>query len=976
MTQSEDWITRVAALEDATERQAFLTRKPELQERQAADRLSKAVVQYARSEPRKASRLASALRWLANASGDDYNRALSFKATGHLRYLTARYEEALTHYRSARDLFQAAGAEVEAAMSLSGGSLQVHTLLGRYDEAFAAVREARQILEQHGDPLLLARLDSNEANIYVRQGRLGKAVTRYTRALAEFRQRGEAQDVAAALYNLAVCQIGLHRFPQALQVYEELSEHCTRHDMPLVAAQADYNVAYLHFLRGEYMRSQELYRRTRDRCDELNDPYHRSLCDLDQAEIHLELNLTADGARLAELAFNAFEELGNGYEAAKAQVFQAIAANQQREAARALSLFDSARTRFQQEDNRVWLAMIDLYQALILFDEARFDDCRRLAERAMALFLRFHQVGKVVHCQLLLARAELSTGDPGAAKERCEAALQRLEEIDVPASAYHAYFVLGQAEEAIGNRQAAIRTYRRAQEMLENLRSHLRGEELKIAFVRDKIEIYQSLVWMTLEDSPNDDAQRAAFLYIEQAKSRSLADLIAFRADTLPAADAVRGELARELRNQRDALNWTYRQIDLQELKLAERASASGDEGGESLAQRNQAEAEDHQPVPIETLRQRCREQEQNLLRTLGKLRAQDAELGSLQAAGSLELPQLQAAIPRGALLIEYFEARGFLFVGLLGQDILEVLPLGSATEAREVQDLLQLQLSKFQLTPDYLEIFGARMYRDTLAHLGELYTRLLAPIEEHLAVERLVVVPHGTLHYVPFHALWDGDSFLIDRLAVSYAPSASVFAMCCAKPTVRGSKALVLGVPDELAPQIQGEVEAVAAALPGSRLFVGKEATEERLRRLGAESRWVHIATHGFFRQDNPMFSAIQLGTSRLTLFDLYHLELASELVVLSGCATGVNFVDGGDELIGLTRGLLYAGARSALVTLWNVNDASTAEFMSALYRRLESTDRAEATRQAMLELRETHPHPYYWAPFVLVGKPGGGSD
>lgn len=124
-------------------------------------------------------------------------------------------------------------------------------------------------------------------------------------------------------------------------------------------------------------------------------------------------------------------------------------------------------------------------------------------------------------------------------------------------------------------------------------------------------------------------------------------------------------------------------------------------------------------------------------------------------------------------------------------------------------------------------------------------------------------------------------------------------------------------------------------------------------------------------------MFSAIQLGTSRLTLFDLYHLELSAELVVLSGCATGVNFVDSGDEVIGLTRGLLYAGAHSALVTLWNVNDASTADFMGTLYRQLEAGhDRARATRLAMRQLRETHPHPYFWAPFVLIGKPASESS
>ena len=973
MREIADLIARLADLEDEAEREAFLLRHPELQQREALEPLNREVVKYARQDLRKAERLAEAGHWLAGAAADDYGRGLSLKSFGNIRYLTGQYEEALEHYRAAVEVFRDLGAEVDAAITLSSGSLQVQTFLGHYEQAFRAAHEARTILERHDDPLLLARLDSNEANIYVRQGHLEQAVARYDRVLVEFREYGEPQDVAAALYNIAVCRIGLHEFPQALAAYSELSDHCTRHDMQLVAAQADYNVAYLYFLRGQYMRSLELYRRTRDRCDVLGDPYHRSLCDLDQAEIHLELNLTADGARLADAAFAAFEELGNGYEAAKALAFRAIAANQQREAQRALELFDRAHERFKREGNRVWLAVIDLYQALILYDEERFDEGRRLAARAMALFLRFRQVGKGVLCQLLLARIDLATGEPLAARKRCTAALRRLEEIDVPASTYQAYFVLGQAEETLEDRSAALRTYRHAHELLENLRSHLRGEELKIAFFKDKHEIYQSLVWMTLQDAPSRDDQRAAFLYIEQAKSRSLADLIAFRADALPATGARHRELAAELHRRRDELNWTYRQIDLHELKLAEQAAGADAQGAE--AQRRQSEAGERAgAAPMAELRRRCREQEQRLLQTLGELRSRDAELGSLQAAGSLELASLQAAVPRGALLLEYFEARDTLFVGLLGRDLLEVRPLGSAARVRELQGYLQFQLSKFQLSPDYLEVFGTAIYRTTLDHLGELYAELLAPIDQDLDVERLIVVPHGSLHYVPFHALWDGERYLLDRFAISYAPSASVFAMCCAKPAAEGETALVFGVPDELTPQIQGEVEAVAASLPGARLFVGEAATEERLRALGPESRLVHIATHGFFRQDNPMFSAIQLGTSRLTLFDLYHLELGSELVVLSGCATGVNFVESGDELIGLTRGLLYAGAHSALVTLWDVNDASTAEFMTALYRRLEAgSDRAEAARLAMQELREAYPHPYYWAPFVLIGKPEG---
>jgi CHAT domain-containing protein len=117
-------------------------------------------------------------------------------------------------------------------------------------------------------------------------------------------------------------------------------------------------------------------------------------------------------------------------------------------------------------------------------------------------------------------------------------------------------------------------------------------------------------------------------------------------------------------------------------------------------------------------------------------------------------------------------------------------------------------------------------------------------------------------------------------------------------------------------------------------------------------------------------MFSSIRMGNSHLNLFDLYQLELPCELITLSGCGTGLNVVVGGDELLGLVRGLLYAGTRAVLVTLWDVHDSSTAGAMGLFYEALKTNkNKAEALRQATLEIRRLHPHPFYWAPFVLVG-------
>ena len=158
---------------------------------------------------------------------------------------------------------------------------------------------------------------------------------------------------------------------------------------------------------------------------------------------------------------------------------------------------------------------------------------------------------------------------------------------------------------------------------------------------------------------------------------------------------------------------------------------------------------------------------------------------------------------------------------------------------------------------------------------------------------------------------------------------------------------------------------------LPNARVFVGEEAGVDRLKEHGASAGKLHIAAHGVFRADNPMFSALKLGDSWLNLVDIFNLKLGGELTTLSACETGMSAVYEGDELLGLTRGFLYAGTPSLVVSLWRVNDRSTTLLMKRFYEGLlEGQSKPAALRQAGIDIKARFPHPYYWAPFILMGK------
>jgi CHAT domain-containing protein len=321
--------------------------------------------------------------------------------------------------------------------------------------------------------------------------------------------------------------------------------------------------------------------------------------------------------------------------------------------------------------------------------------------------------------------------------------------------------------------------------------------------------------------------------------------------------------------------------------------------------------------------------------------------------------------------MVEFFSVKGEFIAAVLTHHNLEIIPLTPVSRVVNLLRMFDFQIGKFRLGADYVAQFGKPLFDAAQAHLRNLYAEVMAPIRARLDARHMVIVPHGVLHYLPFHALWDGDRYLIDSFTMSYAPSAAIFALCQQKTALALGPPLVMGVPDAQAPLIREEVQAVAEILPDAKLFIGAEANETRLRQAGLHSRAIHIATHGRFRQDNPMFSSIRLGDSNLALYDLYQLKLDCELVTLSGCATGLNVVTAGDELLGLVRGLLCAGARSLLLTLWDVHDRSTAEFMAIFYQRLQdSASKSAALQKAMLAMRDRYPHPYYWAPFTLTGK------
>jgi tetratricopeptide (TPR) repeat protein len=948
-TSRNELLNHLPQLKTKATQIRFLAEHPELLKTDIVSWLTDSVREQARVDTDRATMLAKLALTISRRLGNKAAVAQSLRAMGNALHVSGQNRSAVKYHEKARRIFVQLRSTTELARTLSA-SIQPLILTGQYRRAFSAAERARQILLAEGNEWRLARLELNVGNIFHRQGQFTEALEYYERAHRYFITNPEQdpEALATALHNVAMCLGVLNDFPRALATHQEARQFALQHGMLTRVGQSDYNVASLYYLRGEHSRAIELLRSTRETCRRANDQYHVALCHLDLSEIYLELNQAKQAETMAEEAAADFERLGMGYETGKSMANLALAMWQQGKARSALELFAKARETFVNEGNHIWPSRIDLSHAVIFVEQGRYVEARRLCLAALKVFQASRVPHSVILCRLLLAQLCLRTGRLNSARLHCSAALKRLRTLEVPSLRCQAHHLMGGIHAATDHPSEAYNSYQVARQILEALRSGLNREELRISFMKSGLEIYERLVELCLERAPGHRGLEEAFEYIEQSKSRSLRDLIFRSGSEFHLSANADPDLVCKVGNLRAEINWHSRSYEAEQAREAKPS-----------------------PARLARIQSEIRRRESALLRLLRELPFVESESDGLVAPPAATVEQIRSNLSPDSMLLEYFRIRDRFVAVLLSRDVMEIIPVAEVSRVNDLLRRLQFQLSKFRLEPGYTTAFGNSLLGTTQRHLKELYEELLGPVKKWLTGKHLVIVPHESLHSLPFHALFDGEQYLMDSFSVSYAPSATIFALCQNRSSKPPGSALVLGVPDAAAPFVLDEVKRVAAAIPASELFLCESATAGVLKQKGRENRFIHIATHGYFRQEDPMFSGIRLGDGILSLYDLYQLKLPAELVTLSGCATGLSVVADGDELLGLVRGLIYAGAQSALLTLWDVQDYSTAQFMTAFYGRLANcADKAAALRQAALELREVYPHPYYWAPFVLIGK------
>ena len=469
----------------------------------------------------------------------------------------------------------------------------------------------------------------------------------------------------------------------------------------------------------------------------------------------------------------------------------------------------------------------------------------------------------------------------------------------------------GKSERAIGLLEQSIAA-------IESVRSTISFEAAKIGFAGDKQVVYAALVGAHAQAGN----WQQAFLIAERAKARALVDLLAQRRDLAPPP-----------------------QVDDKVRELFAQASHDGVVGlpGTETAVRG---------IKLVT------EARTSLAGTA-------PESASLVAVQRVAITEIAARLAKDETLIDYYRA---------GDDLYALLLNGSTVKG--------VKLSAKGLDEE------VRAFRDAIARrdasTGErgraLYNRLILPIAAEIRGKQLTISPHGVLHYLPFAALSDGKEYLLDRYSIRLIPSAGTLVYLKTQQASKAGKLLALGNPDLGNPQYdlpgaQTEAIKVVALFPQSRALLRQDASKSSIKELGNGFSILHFAMHGKFDADQPLSSGLYMAKGKeadgvLTVSDLYTLRWDADLITLSACETGLGKIANGDDVIGLSRGFLYAGAGSIVASLWEVDDAATEQLMLSFYRNLNSHDKREALRLAQIKTRKSYPNPTFWAAFQIVGR------
>lgn len=898
------------------------------------------------SEPKRALRAADALQALsiqgrssrqpARGAVDLAERevdALAHWTAGIACVTRGRLQEAVHAFDEAHKLFRGLGQAGHAAAT-QVPRIMALSLLGEYEQAIACAEKAHKAFVQLGDRLAAAKVKLNLGSMYVHRGDYAAAVLHSREAAVLFARVGDHQHSIGADINMANALTSLGDFDEGLRVFARAEMRASAHAFPVLQASVEEAMAFLRLARGEYGAALKGFEGARRRYEQLNMTQEAAVAERQLAVTYFELRLLPEALALLDAALVRFGDLQRPDEQAWAltERGRVLAALGNGDAAESLM---KATRLFASQGNASGESTVLLARAELALSQGHLGDAMALASGAARGFDDSGLVDLQAQAHMVRAHALLRAGSAEQARALFDATLAHAQALGLQTAQVRCLTGRGLAALMIGDEGTAKTDFLGAVALFEEQQRALPDASLRSAFRHDHLRPYQELLRLAMTAcGPHEAGEKA-----DQALRR----LDCYRARSLNERDpkvhaGTDSATAKSLRAQ---INWLHRRV--------ERLQAQGDSVVSTMAELLRTER---------ALLEHARRE---------RLAASPTHWHDLER---FEPEALVEQLGAHDALVEYGVLDDELFACIVTRDGVQLhrhVASWSEVESALRSTRFQIETLRHGALPvlEHLAGLTARA-RKRLRQLHALVWQPLAPALQ--GCTRLMIVPHAAMAALPFAALEDEHGCLAQRHQLALAPSARFAWRGLLRQPRAPARATVLGESTHL-PHAAAEANAVASLFQ-TKAHLGRDATITNVLALSGQSDVIHLACHAQFRRDNPMFSALHLHDGPLTVDRIEAHAWPPAIVVLSGCETGLADSDPGDEMVGLVRAFLLGGASRVMASLWPVDDAVTADFMTHFYAAMRRGEApAQALNEAQLLIRDRHPHPLYWAAFTLHG-------
>jgi CHAT domain-containing protein/Tfp pilus assembly protein PilF len=885
-------------------------------------------------------------------------KALFFEGTEQaMRQAVTKYLEALTIYRELSN--------VEGQGIMLTLLAEVYEKLGETEKALDSYQQALPLWGSINERRNVCYILNSLGEGYLNLRNIGKALESHQKALTIAQDLRDDALLARTYNGFGTLYYSSGDNPKAIDNFKLAQRHARLANRPSDEATSHLGLGLISLSQGEFRAAIESYDRALEIYRQDKNVRGTAIALMNTGGIYYSLNDYKAALRKFDEARQA-AAAGNERDLEVALLINIGAIyDDTGEADKALELYGQALDKsssigFPQGEVAILNNIGRVYQ--------RLDEYERALSFYQRALSRGDEIGFDPHIKAVLLH---NSGFIYQKLGKTKLALQKyLESLEIKRTIGFRQFegntlaMIGDLYENEGLLEKALEYYQQAIQVSEKIHEDAGLEEFKTSVAHQTFNVYHRALLLL----SRFEKKTEAFALSEKGRARTFLDQLS-NTQLRPQAGADTRLIARQQELLRE-----IREINQQltEENIKPGALLRGD-FGRSLEMRLDLKQREYNEVLIQ-------------------LKASNPEYASLVSGATLSLDEVRAHLDDETTLLDYFVTRGKTLVFIIKRDSFV---------------MKELWISEKDLTNAYNSFRSFPTLDELdLSNLQKLYQSLIAPIKPNLTTRRIGIIPHGVLNYVPFPALVSGENskgnngsphYLIDDYTIFYLPSASVLPFIERKSKNGTDRLLAVSQSQAQGLAILNTTDDVAESVaklyrPASQVI--KPPTESSLRRLVGGSNSLFIAAHGKLDITNPLFSRIILDPDRpgnggapqsksnendgfLEVHEVYELDLKNMgLVVLSACQTQLGKRYAGDDIVGLNRAFIYAGTPTVVASLWSVKEKQTGELMNSFYKHFKcGMSKAEALRAAQIETRSHHPHPYFWAAFVLTGDPGTSS-